>query len=120
MPYTMLIVDDSRVSRMMIRSFAIAQRPDWVYLEAGSGLDAIEMAKTHKIDFVSMDLNMPGIDGIEAGTTIKALQPDCFIALLTANVQNSTQERALSAGLHFVPKPIVADTLLKVFTIAGA
>ena len=120
MPYTMLIVDDSRVSRMMIRAYFIEQRPAWHYLEAANGLEAIELARHHSLDLVSMDLNMPGMDGLEAGAQIKVQQPDCCIVLLTANIQSSTQERALAAGLHFVPKPLTAETVPKILTIAGA
>lgn len=120
MPFTMLIVDDSRVSRMMIRAYFSEQRPDWHYLEAASGLEAISLAEQHAIHLISMDLNMPGMNGIEAGEQIKSLQPDCCIVLLTANIQNSTQERALAAGLHFIPKPITADTVPKILAIAGA
>jgi two-component system, chemotaxis family, chemotaxis protein CheY len=120
MPFTMLIVDDSRVSRMMIRAYFVEQRPAWHYLEAANGLQAIELAQQHTLDLVSMDLNMPGMDGLEAGMQIKVTQPECCIVLLTANIQSSTQERAQAAGLHFIPKPISADTVPKILAVAGA
>ncbi|WP_027467823.1 response regulator transcription factor [Deefgea rivuli] len=120
MPFTMLIVDDSRVSRMMLRAYFVEQRPTWHYLEAANGLEAIDLAQQHVLQLVSMDLNMPGMDGLEAGAQIKAQQPNCCIVLLTANIQSSTQERALAAGLHFIPKPITADTVSKILTVAGA
>ena len=119
MSYTMLIVDDSRVSRMFIKSFTQEQHPDWLYLEAASGAEAIEIAKANALNLITMDLNMPGIDGIETGLQIKALQPDCIITLLTANIQTSTQERAANAGFHFLPKPITPVTISKLLAIVG-
>ena len=40
---TLLIVDDSRVSRMMIRTFVLAKYPQWIIIEAASGNEALEI-----------------------------------------------------------------------------
>ena len=120
MACTMLIVDDSRVSRMMIRAFASELRPEMQFLEAGNGTEALALAATHAIQVVSMDLNMPGMDGLETARQLHLQHPELRIALLTANVQASTKEKAAAAGLFFVPKPITADTVSQILAATGA
>lgn len=119
MTYTMLIVDDSRVSRLMIRTLVAAQRPHWHFLEASNGQEAIDHAIRETIQLASMDLNMPGIDGIETARQLHALQESTKIVLLTANVQQSIRERAHQAQLHFIGKPITEQTVVDILAIAG-
>jgi CheY-like chemotaxis protein len=106
MSTTMLIVDDSRVSRMMIRKFAQELRPDWQFIEATSGDEALEIATNQDFQLVSMDFNMPGLNGLEASLRLHELRPELKIALFTANVQESNRNRAEAQGLHFVAKPV--------------
>lgn len=66
MKHKLMIVDDSTVSRLMIRGrFAVLQ-PDWEVIEAASGDEAVTLVATTKPDFITMDVNMPGISGFEA------------------------------------------------------
>lgn len=58
----LLIVDDSRMSRMLIRAIIADSRPHWRIIEATTGDEAIALANEHLPNFVSMDVNMPGID----------------------------------------------------------
>ena len=62
---TLLIVDDSRMSRMLIKAIITDSRPEWRILEAVTGDEAIKLVDEHQPEFVSMDVNMPGIDGLE-------------------------------------------------------
>jgi DNA-binding NarL/FixJ family response regulator len=107
----LLIVDDSRMSRMLIKAIVAEARPDWQIIEASTGDEATHLANEHNPDFVSMDVNMPGISGIEAAGRIRIHHPDCRIALCTANIQESTRDAATKVGLHFVPKPITAQSI---------
>lgn len=108
---TLLIVDDSRMSRMLIRALISDSQPDWQIIEASSGDEAIALADQHCPDFVSMDVNMPGISGLEAAGRIRLRHPEARIALCTANIQGSTREAASRAGIHFVAKPITAASI---------
>lgn len=107
----LLIVDDSRMSRMLIRAIIADSRPNWRMIEAANGDDAIKLADENLPDFVSMDVNMPGISGLEAAGRIRIRHPDARIALCTANIQESTRDAASRAGLHFVSKPITAQSV---------
>jgi two-component system chemotaxis response regulator CheY len=103
---SLLIVDDSRMSRMLIRTIVTQLRPAWKLIEATSGDESLAVVEQQQPDFVSMDVNMPGMNGMEAAGRIRIRHPDIRIALCTANIQESTQQGAASAGLYFVKKPI--------------
>lgn len=107
----LLIVDDSRMSRMLIRAIIADSRPNWRIIEAVNGDEAIALANETPPDFVSMDVNMPGISGLEAAGRIRIRHPDARITLCTANIQESTREAASRAGVHFVAKPITAQSV---------
>ncbi|UCV12071.1 response regulator [Dechloromonas denitrificans] len=107
----LLIVDDSRMSRMLIRAIIADSRPNWRIIEAVNGDEAIALANETPPDFVSMDVNMPGISGLEAAGRIRIRHPDTRITLCTANIQESTREAASRAGVHFVAKPITAQSV---------
>ena len=103
---TLLIVDDSRMSRMLIRALVSQIRPQWNLVDAISGDEALERVEESKPDFVSMDVNMPGMNGMEAAGRIRIRHPEIRIALCTANIQESTQQAAAKIGLQFIKKPI--------------
>jgi CheY-like chemotaxis protein len=108
---TLLIVDDSRMSRMLIRAVVSQQRPDWILVEAASGDEALARVEENPPSFVSMDVNMPGMSGMEAAGRIRLRYPDIRIALCTANIQESTQQGAERAGLSFIKKPITEESI---------
>ncbi len=101
----LLIVDDSRVSRMMIRGRVVAVHPDWTIHEAGNADEAIALVKVHSPDFISMDVNMPGITGFEAVEQLRAQGSTATVVMFTANIQQSSRDRASHLGVHFVQKP---------------
>ncbi len=107
----LLIVDDSRMSRMLIRAIVTDLRPQWRIIEASSGDEAVKLANETPPDFVSMDVNMPGISGLEAAGRIRIHHPHVRIALCTANIQESTREAAAKVGLQFVAKPITPQSV---------
>ncbi len=105
---TMLIVDDSRVSRIMIRRFAEEVLSGCTFIEAGDGAEALQLVAGQAIDVMTIDLNMPGMDGLELISQLRPQFPDARIALLTANIQESVRERATAAGVDFITKPVTA------------
>ena len=109
---TVLIVDDSRLSRMMIRTFITRVHPDWTIIEASNGQEALEKTATLTVDVMTVDLNMPGMDGLTLATKFKDRYPTAHIALLTANIQDRVRHCAEAAGLGFIAKPITEDNLL--------
>jgi CheY-like chemotaxis protein len=110
----LLIVDDSRVSRLMIRARVAAARPDWVVHEAATGDEALEMVRGEAPTYVTMDVNMPGLNGFEAAEKIRLLAPDVRVVMLTANIQESSRARAEGLGVRFVQKPITDTSMAQV------
>jgi CheY-like chemotaxis protein len=116
---TVLLVDDSRVARMMTRSVVEKFCPGWTILEAASGEEALELAAASIPDFVLMDVNMPGMGGLETARLFRERFPAVAVSLLTANIQDSVRDEA--AGLHvgYITKPL-KDELLMRFLTGGA
>lgn len=114
MTHSVLIVDDSRVSRMMIKARMQAVHADWVYLEAASGEEAIKMVADSAPDYLTMDMNMPGLNGFDAAEQIRASAPGVRMVMLTANIQESSRSRADAMNLSFVQKPITDASIKQV------
>ncbi len=114
MTHSVLIVDDSRVSRMMIKARMLAVCPDWTYLEAASGDEALTMVAAGAPDYLTMDMNMPGLTGFEAAEQIATSAPTVRMVMLTANIQESSRLRAEAMGLGFVQKPITDASIKQV------
>ncbi len=108
---TLLIVDDSKMSRMMIKAIVKEYCPDWNIIEAGSGEEALTVVEGKNIDIMTLDLNMPGMDGLTLGIQLQKQYPSAKISLLTANIQDSVRERVDAAGIAFIPKPITEDKI---------
>lgn len=123
-PFTMsirlLIVDDSRMSRLILQGLALQAHPQWTILHASSGEEALQMVRESPVDLVSMDFNMHGINGLEAALELRKILPDVPIAILTANVQSVLQERIEEAGMVFIPKPITAIATAQLAALVGA
>lgn len=107
----LLIVDDSRVSRMMVRAFVLARHPQWIIAEASSGNEALKIVETDPPDYCSMDINMPGIPGTEAAEQILARHPNIRIVILSADIQASQQSKAAALGAQFVAKPVTEKSV---------
>jgi two-component system chemotaxis response regulator CheY len=114
---TVLVVDDSRVSRMMARQFILSARPCWSVEDAASGEEALEKVKTISPALILIDVNMPGIGGMAAAEQLRTLCPQAHISLVTANVQNATRNRAAELGIAFMEKPI---TEARIHALIGA
>ena len=116
---TVLLVDDSRVARMMTRSVVEKACPGWTIVEAASGEEALEAAAAARPDFVLLDVNMPGMDGLTAAREFRTRFPGASLSLLTANIQDSIRDRALALGIGYISKPL-KDDLLIAFLTGGA
>ncbi|MEO7495270.1 MAG: response regulator [Massilia sp.] len=114
---TVLVVDDSRVSRMMSRQFILSKQPDWQVEEAATGEEALEKVRAVSPVLILIDVNMPGMGGLAAAELLRAACPDAHITLVTANVQNATRSRATTLGIGFMEKPM---TETRIHALIGA
>lgn len=115
----LLIVDDSKVSRMVIRARVKVVHPEWEIIEAATGDEGIQIALDQKPDFCTMDINMPGILGTDAAEQILRQIPDLRLVIFSANIQEAFQERTKNMGALFVAKPVTEKSIaeaLRYFT----
>ena len=112
MQRSVLLVDDSMVSRLMLRSIIDAEMPGSNVLEASCGDEALDKVKSlEKLDIALVDYNMPGIDGLQLFEQLANLIDIPKRALLTANIQDHIRRKTESHGITFLSKPIVEDTI---------
>ncbi|MBC07544.1 response regulator [Thalassospira sp.] len=102
---SVLLVDDSKFARLLVKTFISSNFTDWEIAEAEDAAKALEMVDTKTYDYMLVDFNMPGMDGLELGGKLRERFPGAVIALLTANIQQEIQNKAESLGLDFIPKP---------------
>ena len=107
----LLIVDDSKVSRMLIRSHILARRPEWIISEAACGEEAIALIDNDLPDYCTMDINMPGISGTDAAERMLSKYPSIKIVIFSANIQETHQERARLLGTILVAKPVTEKSI---------
>ena len=113
---TLLVVEDLRMNRTLLRLLASRMLPSATILEAENGKRAVEMFRAHAPDIVFMDMHMPVMNGFEATSAIRELEKAggtrTPIVALTADVLSETRERCFQAGMDdFLSKPIEAESL---------
>jgi CheY-like chemotaxis protein len=107
-----LAVEDNPVGLRVLRH--VLQRRNFQVVGATSGREAIEAARTQRVDLILMDLQMPDMNGLEAATEIRKLPgyDTVPILALTANYSDQTREECLAHGmLAFLSKPVDAHEL---------
>ncbi len=110
-----LVVDDSQYSRALIRH-ALEQDGHTV-VEAQDGLRALELSSAQTFDLITLDLLMPGMQGLELLGHLRRRQPQARFVVLTADIQNATRDELLAAGAHaFLQKPLQAAELRRTVT----
>jgi CheY-like chemotaxis protein len=111
MRYKVLIVDDSKLARMVMASALRRIRPDWELVEATNAADAIAAIPTGSVDIALVDFNMPGTDGLELVANIRQAHPAIPVALVSANLQDEIIGRARELSAAFIAKPLTDEAL---------
>ncbi len=110
--HTVLVVDDDLVNRTL--AMAMLGKLGLKAESVSCGEDAVSRVAEGGVDIVLMDMQMPGMDGVQATEFIRGLglprQPS--IIALTANAFESDKVRCLDAGMdHFLAKPVRMESL---------
>jgi len=117
---TLLYVEDNPANLELVEQL-IARRPDLRLLSAADGDLGIEFARAYLPAVILMDLNLPGIGGVEAMQLLRADPSTAHIPIiaLSANAVPHDIETALAAGFfNYLTKPIKVDHFMEVLDLA--
>ncbi len=107
---TVLVVDDEPQIRRVMRTTLSSN--GYAVIEARSGEEALEIVRTERPELILLDVNMPGIGGLETCREIRA-QSDVAIIMLTVRDTERDKVLALDAGADdYVVKPFSMEELL--------
>lgn len=108
-----LVVDDAMFMRIKLKDI-LEKNGYEVVEEAENGAEAVEKYKIEKPDLVTMDITMPGMDGVTALKEIKKTDPDAKVIMCSAMGQQSMVMDAIQAGaLDFIVKPFDTDRVIE-------
>ena len=109
-----LLADDHVTVRQGLKMLIDSQDDMTVVSEASDGTAAVEQARTLRPDVVVMDISMPGMNGLVATRTLKQIQPDSVIVILTRHGDDAYLQELLRAGADgYVLKQSAASELLQ-------
>jgi two-component system cell cycle response regulator DivK len=109
-----LVVEDNEKSMKLFRD--VLRATGYSTLEASTGEDAVELALQHIPALVLMDVQLPGIDGVEALARLRGDSRTASIPVfaLTAQAMHGDRERFLAAGFaDYLSKPVEIAELLR-------
>ncbi len=111
-----LIVDDASFMRIVLKDILLSHGLASQIYEAGDGIAAVEAYAKFKPDIVTMDINMPKADGIQALKSILRINPNAKVVMVTAVEQKHVVQDAIRAGARdYVVKPFDKASVALVF-----
>ena len=111
---TILVIEDNELNMKLLRG--LLKVTDYQMLEAFDAETGIELVRRQKPDLILMDIQLPGMDGLEATRHIKN-DPEIRhipVIALTSYAMSGDKEKALTAGcIDYITKPYSTKGLLK-------
>ena len=112
MTIRVLLADDETLIRDAVAALLALQDDLEVVAVAGSGDEALAAALRHQPDVALLDLQMPGLDGLEVDERLAAELPSCGSVIVTSHGRPGYLRRALETGVRgFLPKTSSAQVL---------
>ncbi len=113
MTIPILIADDHGVLRAGLRALLSAESDLEVVADADNGTDALKLAKKLQPEVVLLDVNMPGLGGIEVTKKLKEILPEAKVLILTVHEDESLFQEAIQAGASgYIIKRAVESELI--------
>ena len=116
MPINFMFVDDEPNTVNVVKMLIELDRPDWIFHAAYDGETALAVADQTPIDFVLLDISMPGMDGIEVCKRLRQIPNTAHkpIVMLTALDTPQRREQSKAAGAtDFWVKPFKPAVIVK-------
>ncbi len=111
---TAIVVDDVTLMRAVLKEH-LKKIGFSVVAEASDGKEAIEKCQAHSPDLVTMDLSMPGMEGVEVIEAIRIFDKEVKIVVISAAGFQKNVIEAISAGANnFIVKPFKENKMLEV------
>ena len=113
MTKTILIVEDNEFNMKLFRDLLEAH--DFATLETRDGMEALEMARANKPDLILMDIQLPGVSGLEVTRQIKADDDikSIPVVAVTAFAMKGDEDRIREGGCEaYIAKPIRIEQLI--------
>ncbi|KUL43261.1 LuxR family transcriptional regulator [Streptomyces violaceusniger] len=110
-----LLADDEHLIRGALASLLALEDDITVVAEAGTGDEALAMARAHRPDVAVLDPRMPGCDGVSVAATLRGTVPQCTSMIVTSHARGGALKQALGAGVRgFVPKTVSGRRLAEI------
>jgi two-component system chemotaxis response regulator CheY len=106
---TILVVDDSRIMRNIVKNTFSLMKIPCQFVEAANGRDALQQVLSQKIDLVLLDWNMPQLSGIDFLKTIRAKEEykNLPVIMVTSEAARYNVIEALKSGAtDYIIKPV--------------
>ncbi|MDR3167492.1 MAG: response regulator [Treponema sp.] len=106
---TILVVDDSRIMRNIVKNTFSLMKIPCQFVEAANGKDALQQVMNQKIDLVLLDWNMPQLSGIDFLKTIRAKEEykNLPVIMVTSEAARYNVIEALKSGAtDYIIKPV--------------
>jgi len=114
MSQTILIVEDNELNMKLFTD--LLQAHNYNTIQSLDGSDALELSRDNKPDLIIMDIQLPGISGIEITKLLKADDElkDIPVIAVTAFAMKGDEERIMEAGFSaYVAKPVSVPSFLE-------
>jgi DNA-binding NtrC family response regulator len=109
---TILIVEDEAGPRESLRMIL---KPFYQLYTASNGADALHLIQSHDISLVTLDLNMPGLSGIDVLKELKRMKPDVEVIIITAMTTLPNAQKGMRFGASdFISKPFHVSEVLTI------
>ena len=106
MSYNVLVTDDSSFMRTMLSNIFKNTPGVGEISHASNGNEALETYKNKKVDLVTMDLDMPQMNGLDAAKQIKTFDPNAKIVVVSSSKKTEDRDEMEKIGVSgYITKP---------------
>ena len=95
---SILIVDDSDSDRLLLRTMVSRRRPETLFLDATTGMEALNLARTRPVDCVLLDLQLPDLDGLDVLSLLSERRFEAPVIMVTGTGDEEAASTAMREG----------------------